>query len=138
MVHALAVRKGKISLLCNGRPQFNTKGRASNWYNGDSSNLLRAMEVTKNSTKKILIPQSHLAETVSCGKCCSLVDPDKRKKYMKKIYKHSSLYQNRTKKNRGPVLETIGDEKQVLRNITGENLVKIPSENAVHLYIHLV
>ena len=134
MVHALAVRKGKISLLCNGRPQFNTKGQASNWYNGDSSNLLRAMEVTKNSTKKILIPQSHLAETVSCGKCCSLVDPDKRKKYMKKVYKHSSLYQNRTKKSKNfPVLETIGSVPA-----NEEKIVKIPSENAVHLYIHLV
>ncbi len=105
--HCLAIRRGVVGILCNGRPAISPKGKAANRYKGDVMDILSTIKETAESSKRVLIPSSLLEHEVSCGRCKCLSEPQSRSRYMRKIYSKSGLWKNRNGKKPHSVLETI-------------------------------
>ena len=144
MVHCLAVRKGSVSILCNGRPAINTKGAPTNRFKGDPVVLLDAIKETSENGKRVLIPQKMLHHRVNCEKCSTLMDPKTADKYMKKIYFKSSKWKTRraerkVRQNRISHLEA--KESCVTSGChsnTSQQVFKIPPEKTCVLTISFV
>ena len=98
MIHGLAVRRGSVSLLCNGRPVVDRKGILTNGVKTEKiKDFMAALRSTEGTSRRICVPQNALNREVDCCKCGDLIDPVRRAKCMKNIYKNSSTYKNRTK-----------------------------------------
>lgn len=105
--HCLAVRKGVVGILCNGRPAISANGKPANRYKGDVMDILNTIKETAESSKRVLIPSTLLEHGVTCGRCKCLSEPKSRGRYMRKIYSKSGLWKNRNGKKPHSVLETI-------------------------------
>ena len=143
MVHCLAVRKGNVSILCNGRPAIDKKGTPTNRFKGNPAVLLDAIKETSENGKRVLIPQKMLHHKVNCEKCSTLMDPEKADKYMKKIYFKSSKWRTRraerkVRQNRIAHMEGKATCKGNGCHDASHQVFKIPAEKTCVLTISFV
>lgn len=134
--HCLAIRKGVVGILCNGRPAVGASGKPANRYKGDIMDILSTIKETSESSKRVLIPSSLLEHEVSCGRCKCLSEPQSRRRYMRKIYSKSGLWKNRSGKKTHDVLETIKGNG-VCAEKTSQRIEISPGKTCI-LTIHVV
>jgi len=108
MVHGLAVRRGDVTTLCNGRSNLNENAEEKNRYIGDPEVLHDYLIKTSESASKdvgkkyqlrVMIPQEMLANKVTCRKCRAFMTPSLKKDWMNRIRRFSPTYnENATSK----------------------------------------
>lgn len=119
-VHGLAVRRGEVSILCNGSPNHHRGKELKNHFIGESAVIAEALHRTRESFKKhpsqnsrgllirYLIPQEMLGKKVTCDKCLCLMHPKAKKEYMKTVYQNSWRFKSRKKSKPSNRLEVLG------------------------------
>ena len=137
MAHGLAIRRGSVSILCNGRPSVHKDGTIANKFKGDEQALLFWMRETEDNKKRVFIPQNRLATKVDCVRCKCIMNPAERKRYMENIYKNSIRWKNRKEDRRARKQSRIEPLTEARRgNITRK--VEIPAKKTCIIQISFV